>query len=139
MNAEKLEFADGVFDKVVLNLILSVAENPALVMSEALRVLNDKGKILVFDKFIAPGEKVSFGRKILNHITTFVGTDITRCFEDYIKGKPVKILVDEKSILGGHYRIILLEKRRVSDGKQEIRSCFQGEGVPANGSDYNQG
>ncbi|MFX3629509.1 MAG: class I SAM-dependent methyltransferase [Ectobacillus sp.] len=37
MNAEELQFPDGVYDVVILNLILSVVERPAAALSEALR------------------------------------------------------------------------------------------------------
>jgi phosphatidylethanolamine/phosphatidyl-N-methylethanolamine N-methyltransferase len=65
MNAEDLEFENQTFDYVVLSLILSVVENPKKVISEAVRVLNDNGKILVFDKFVK-GEKAGVVRKIFN-------------------------------------------------------------------------
>lgn len=109
MNAENLEFENQTFDGVVLNLILSVAGNPKAVMSEAVRVLNDDGKILVFDKFIK-GEEAGIIRKLLNQLTSFIGTDITRRFEEIIAGLPVVIVRDEDSIFRGNYRIILLEK-----------------------------
>ncbi len=68
MNAEKLEFADKTFDAVVLNLILSVVENPQKAMLEAVRVLRDNRKIVVFDKFLTDNTKPSFARKLLNLI-----------------------------------------------------------------------
>lgn len=109
MNAEDLEFENQTFDYGVLSLILSVAENPKAVMSEAVRVLNDNGKILVFDKFVK-GDKAGIIRKLLNKLTSFIGTDITRRFEDVIAELPVVIIRDEDSIFRGNYRIVLLEK-----------------------------
>lgn len=110
MNAERLEFDDGTFDTVVLNLILSVVEDPRKAMSEALRVLKSNGRILVFDKFLADGAKASFTRKILNVVTSMIGTDINRCLEDIVEGLPVRIIHDEPSLFAGSYRIILLQK-----------------------------
>lgn len=110
MNAENLEFADLGFDYIVLNLILSVAENPRVVMSEAVRVLKESGYILVFDKFIK-GKKAGIARKLFNKLTSFAGTDITRCFEEIAAGLPVSIVKDEGSLFGGNYRIIRLQKR----------------------------
>lgn len=109
MNAEDLEFENQTFDYGVLSLILSVAENPKAVMSEAVRVLNDNGKILVFDKFVK-GDKAGIIRKLLNKLTSFIGTDITRRFEDVIAELPVVIIRDEDSIFRGNYRIVLLKK-----------------------------
>ena len=56
MNAESLGYPDSSFDKIVLNLVLSVAENPKQALSEALRVLKPEGRIVVFDKFLPAGE-----------------------------------------------------------------------------------
>ena len=113
MNAEKLSFPNNTFDIIVLNLILSVAENPQKVMSEAQRVLKPDGRILVFDKFIHSGAKVSGLRKLINSITSSIGTDINRCFEDTLQGLPVNKLRDESLMFGGMYRAIMLEN--VSD------------------------
>jgi phosphatidylethanolamine/phosphatidyl-N-methylethanolamine N-methyltransferase len=109
MNAESLEFVDQWFDYVVLNLILSVAENPKIVISEAIRVLKENGNILVFDKFIK-GKKPGITRKLLNILTSFAGTDITRCFEEIAAGLPVSIIKDEGSLFRGNYRIMVLKK-----------------------------
>ena len=110
MNAEKMELDDEAFDAIVLNLILSVVENPQRAMSEAVRVLKENGRILVFDKFLADGEKPSLARKLLNTVTSLIGTDINRRFGEIIKGLPVQIVHDEPSIFAGSYRIILLQK-----------------------------
>ncbi len=110
MNAESLEFVNQSFDFIVLNLILSVAENPKAVMSEAIRVLKEKGNILVFDKFIK-GKKPGMARKSLNKLTSFIGTDITRCFEEIIDDLPLSIIKDESSLFRGNYRIMVIKKR----------------------------
>jgi ubiquinone/menaquinone biosynthesis C-methylase UbiE len=110
MNAENVTLPDGYFDIVILNLILSVAENPNLVVSEAIRVLKDDGRILVFDKFVKSNHKISFPRKVINNLTVFFGTDINRCFEKIIAGIPLTVIKDTNSFFRGAYRIILLRK-----------------------------
>lgn len=111
MNAEQLQFADGTFDCVVLTLLLSVTENPRGALSEAIRVLRAGGTILVFDKFVRKGKEKGFVRRLLNVFTSFVATDINRCFEDIVAGLPVRTVKDDPSLFGGNYRIILLEKQ----------------------------
>ncbi|KNY28958.1 class I SAM-dependent methyltransferase [Pseudobacteroides cellulosolvens] len=111
MNAEELEFPDGSFDYVVLNLILSVAENPQKVINEAIRVLKGDGQILVFDKFANKSKKISRIRLGVNKVTSFIGTDINRCFEDNICDVPLEIIKDESSFFRGTYRNILLVKK----------------------------
>ena len=110
MNAEKLEFEDGIFDYAIFNLVLSVVENPRLAICEALRVVKDEGEILIFDKFIKRKNKASIFRKFLNKITSQIGTDINRCFEEIVEGLPISIIKDEPSVPTGNYRIVLLKK-----------------------------
>lgn len=109
MNAEHLDFLNETFDYVILNLVLSVVENPRQAMSETVRVLKDDGQILVFDKFVS-GSNVTLARKVTNVLTSFMGTDITRCFDKIVRGVPVKILRENTSLFKGSYKIILLEK-----------------------------
>jgi phosphatidylethanolamine/phosphatidyl-N-methylethanolamine N-methyltransferase len=109
MNAERLEFKDNVFDKVMMNLILSVVEHPRAAMAEALRVLKPGGVMLVWDKFSA-SKKPGSARKILNVITSFIGTDITRNFEEISEGCKFEVLSDTAGMFGGNYRTILLKK-----------------------------
>jgi len=111
MNAEELSFNDCLFDVVVLNLVLSVVGNPGLAMAEALRVLREDGRILVFDKFLPEGKDVSLIRKMLNIITSFIGTDINRRFFDAVRGLPLDIIYDGPVAFSGNYRTILAGKR----------------------------
>jgi len=110
MNAEELAFPDCSFDVVALSLILSVVENPAKAMSEAVRVLKPGGQILVFDKFESNKGKTNYYRRLFNLLTSLAGTDITRRFEDISLGLNLKTLKKEDSIMSGSYKIILLEK-----------------------------
>lgn len=111
MNAEKLNFNDGTFDAIVLNLVLSVVENPHMAMAEAARVLKSNGCILVFDKFLEADKGPTAVRKLLNWITTLIGTDINRSFKDIRGDLPIKVVQDQPALFAGNYRIILLERK----------------------------
>ena len=112
MNAERLEYPDASFDKVVLNLVLSVVENPKQALTEALRVLKPEGSVVVFDKFLPAGEKPSLARRAFNVFTSWLGTDINRRFDEISRGLPLETILDEPSLFGGSYRILLLGKAR---------------------------
>ena len=109
MDAEELGFEDGTFDFAILNLVLSVVENPRLAICESLRVVKGGGEILIFDKFIKDKGKVSIFRKLLNKATSMIGTDINRRFEEITDGLPICIVKDEPSMFNGNYRIILIK------------------------------
>lgn len=110
MNAEHLDFPDHSFDTVVLNLILSVVENPRQAMDEALRVLKPNGTLLIFDKFLNEHATRSPLRNLLNLLTSAIGTDINRKLSDILAGKPVTITHDQPVLLNGAYRAIVIIK-----------------------------
>lgn len=110
MDAMNLSFEDEEFDYVVLNLILSVVPDGNKCLKEAYRVLKPNGKIAIFDKFAGEGQRESLVKALLNKLTTSLGTDINRKFSEISKGINLKILEERKSLFGGMYKIILLEK-----------------------------
>jgi phosphatidylethanolamine/phosphatidyl-N-methylethanolamine N-methyltransferase len=108
-NVEDLK-SDEKFDYVVMNLILSVAENPKAVLREGLRALKDDGRILIFDKF-RRGTRLGVIRRLLNVFTKWIGTDINRRFEEIIDGEPVTVEKREDSMFDGRYQIVVLKKK----------------------------
>lgn len=110
MDGQKLQFADGSFDKVILHLILAVIPDPVACIKEAERVLKLGGKIAVYDKFLAADKNPSLVRKALNLITNFIFTDINRKFEEIVNHTKLKVLKEAAVDFGGNYRIYLLEK-----------------------------
>ncbi|SMF78906.1 Methylase involved in ubiquinone/menaquinone biosynthesis [Paenibacillus uliginis N3/975] len=110
MDAESLKFENEKFDFVILNLILSVVENPQKALLEATRVLSPSGTILVLDKFLDENKKPNILRKALNMITSIFGTDINRRFDEILRSTPLNINHQESSVLNGNYKIIVLEK-----------------------------
>lgn len=109
-NAQELALADASFDAVLLNLILSVVPDAEACLGEARRVLKPGGRIVVFDKFLAPGVANSPARRLANFVTTKLGTDITRRLEDIAGAAGCTIVSDEPSLLGGQYRIAVLRE-----------------------------
>ncbi|WLR52142.1 hypothetical protein LC040_04330 [Bacillus tianshenii] len=65
----------------------------------------------MFDKFL-DAEKPSFLRKGFNTITSAVGTDINRRFENIVGGMPCEIVKHERSLFRGNYQIYVLHKQR---------------------------
>ena len=107
-DALALPLRAGLFDAVVLNLILSVVPDGGACLRQALQMLKPAGRVVIFDKFVRDGARLSLGRRLVNRVTTLIGTDVTRRLGDILGGCACTIVHDEPSLLGGAYRIVAL-------------------------------
>lgn len=105
-----LPFEDASFDVVVLHLILAVVPEPQRVLSEAARVLKPGGQILLFDKFLQPGQRAPL-RRLLNGLSRRMATRMDVVFEDVLSQVPqLTVASDVPSLGGGWFRKIILNK-----------------------------
>lgn len=109
-DAQTLLVPENSCDAAILNLILSVVPDGHTCLQSTLRAIKPGGRLVIFDKFQPDNEKISPVRRCMNFFSTRLGTDITRRLCDILAGCNCKILHDESSLLGGMYRVILLQK-----------------------------
>jgi phosphatidylethanolamine/phosphatidyl-N-methylethanolamine N-methyltransferase len=109
-DAQRLPVSAAAFDAVILNLVLSVVPDGSICLHEAMRSLKPGGRLVIFDKFAPGSGKLSLGRRLLNQLTTLIGTDITRRFSDLALGNEFDLICDEPSLLHGAYRVMLIAK-----------------------------
>ncbi len=119
-DAQAMQVESKSFDAAVLHLILSVAPEGAACFRETLRALKPGGRAVIFDKFAPDSGRVSIQRRLINIFTTLAGTDVTRSFGQIASGGGFEILQEEKSLLGGAYRIILLRKNQIREPAKNI-------------------
>ncbi len=112
MDAQALEFADGSFDAVLFNLILSVVPDGAVAFRKAWRTLRPGGRAAIFDKFLPENSELTPSRRLAGRIVSAFGTDPNRRLSDIIGGVPDLVIgQDVASLLGGLYRILRLYKQ----------------------------
>jgi ubiquinone/menaquinone biosynthesis C-methylase UbiE len=108
-DVQRLPFHDSSFDVAVLHLILAVVPAPPLCLAEAVRVLKPGGQLLIFDKFLRPGE--SGWKHALNPLTRHVATRLDVVFEDVLAAVPgIKVTANDAALAGGWFRLIRIEK-----------------------------
>ncbi|WP_232699433.1 class I SAM-dependent methyltransferase [Brevibacillus daliensis] len=112
MDAQIMAFNNNSFDYVVGSLILSVVPNADKCFQEMVRVLNQSGKIFIFDKFTPENNKLSLSKKLLRPFIRVLGTDIGLNFEElyFRNNKNLKIDEDKPVMMNGMYRKIIISK-----------------------------
>jgi ubiquinone/menaquinone biosynthesis C-methylase UbiE len=109
-DAGQLPFADASFDAVVLHLIVAVIPEPASALREALRVTRKGGCLLVFDKFLRPGETALL-RRLMHPLVSRIATRLDVVWEDVLAQAPGgRQIRDEPALAGGWFRRIELRK-----------------------------
>lgn len=110
-DAQRLPFADACFDQVILHLILAVVPDSQACLRETARVLTSGGQVLIFDKFLQPGQRAPL-RRLLNPLVRRVATRLDVVFEDLLRQTPSLVLEsDQPALAGGWFRLIRLRRR----------------------------
>lgn len=106
-----LPFAAASFDCVVLHLIVAVVSQPGRCLAEAARVIKPGGKILLFDKFLRPGQSAPL-RRAFSPLIGQIATRTDVVFEDVLASIPeLHVRSNEAALAGGWFRLIELEKQ----------------------------
>ena len=109
-DSRTLPFADQSFDVVVLHLIVAVVPQPERCLAEAARVLKPGGQILIFDKFLKPGER-AWLRRSLSFVTAQLATRLNVVFEEVLATVPsLQLVSNEPALVNGWFRLIELRK-----------------------------
>jgi phosphatidylethanolamine/phosphatidyl-N-methylethanolamine N-methyltransferase len=111
MDGHCLEFLDNTFDAVILHLILAVIPDPIRCIKETERVLKPGGKVVVYDKFLRKGRKVTIFHQLANIVANTLFSDITRNFESILSNSKLTVLSDEAADFNGYFRLIMLTNK----------------------------
>ena len=109
-DAQCQPFADASFDAAVLHLILAVVPQPARCLAEIARVVRPGGQVLVFDKFLRPGQLAPF-RRLANGLLRHLATRLDVVFEEALAAAPqLQIVTNQPALAGGWFRLIHLQR-----------------------------
>lgn len=105
-----LPFAEESFDHVVLHLIVAVVPQSAKCLAEAARTLKPGGTIILFDKFLKPGQLAPL-RRAMSPLIGRLATRTNVVFEEILLANPsLEVVSDVPALGGGWFRAIVLRK-----------------------------
>lgn len=109
-DAMDLPYRDRVFDAVILHLIVAVVADSRAALAEAARVTRPGGRLLIFDKFLRPGQSAPL-RRWLSPWLGLVATRTDVVFEELLAATTgLKVLSDEPDLADGWFRRIIVER-----------------------------
>ncbi|MEL5849729.1 MAG: class I SAM-dependent methyltransferase [Candidatus Igneacidithiobacillus chanchocoensis] len=112
-DAENLPMASATCDVVLLHLILAVVPHAEQALAEASRVLRPGGTLLIFDKFLRPGQRAPL-RRLLAPLSGAVATRTDLVFEELLRQHPeLELESDLPAAVGGWFRRLRLQRREV--------------------------
>jgi len=111
-DAMALPFQDAVFDRVIMHLILAIVPTPTAALAEAARVVKPDGLILIFDKFLRPGQRAPL-RRWVSPLIGRIATHTDMVFEDVLAACSMLVVVsDESDAAEGWFRRIVLRRKQ---------------------------
>lgn len=110
-DAQRLPLATASCDAAVLHLILAVVPNPAACLAEAARVVRPGGRILIFDKFLRPGQTAPL-RRLANRLIRHLATRLDVVFEDVMAEQSLlTVHSDRPALANGWFRHVHLRRQ----------------------------
>ncbi len=109
-DSQWLPFCSNIFDVALLHLILAIVPDPIAALRETARVLKPGGCVLLFDKFLRPGQRAPL-RRALSPLAARIATRLDVVFEEVLAAVAgLKLVSDEPALARGWFRSIELMK-----------------------------
>ena len=109
-DAMALPYQDEQFDIVFMHLILAVVPDSFKAISEANRVLKKGGQLIIFDKFLKPGQFAPF-KRFINLFFRHIATNTNVVLEPLLESQPsLKKITDVPVLANGWFRRIECHK-----------------------------
>lgn len=118
MDAEKLEFADGAFDVVMAQYVVTAVPNPEAALDEFARVLRPGGELILLSRVSADAGMRRFIEQRLQPVVRQLGfrTDFAWSrYAQWLAGASTMELVERRPVPPlGHFSLIRFRKRTIA-------------------------
>jgi phosphatidylethanolamine/phosphatidyl-N-methylethanolamine N-methyltransferase len=106
MDAEKLQFADHSFDKVVAMYVMSVVPDPVQVVNEMRRVCRAAGEIFILNHFHSRLPLVRDFERLLSPLSQLAGFRPDMELDAFLRDAHLDVIEMSRANLFGHWKIL---------------------------------
>ncbi len=106
MDAERMDFKDGFFDKVVAMYVVSVAPNPTRVVEEMRRVCKPGGEILIVNHFRSQNPVLALFERLLAPLSKLAGFRPDMALDRFIEETGLEVVSVRGANLFGYWKVL---------------------------------
>jgi phosphatidylethanolamine/phosphatidyl-N-methylethanolamine N-methyltransferase len=123
MDAERMNFPDNSFDKVVAMYVVSVAPHPTRLVNEMRRVCKPDGEIFIVNHFHSPNPIVGGVESLLAPLSRHVGFHPDFCLATFVRETNLEVLDKQAVNLFGYWSLL-----RAGNNKERLRPLLGATG-----------
>ena len=112
MDARRLQFPDGTFDKVFAPYVISVVPDPDKVLAEMRRVCRPGGTVMVVNRFGSPNRLLAAVERLLTPLTNWIGFRLDVPIATVTNAPGLDVVRIERVNLFGVWRLIEVHRRQ---------------------------
>ena len=106
MDAERMNFPDNSFDKVVAMYVVSVVPHPARLVDEMRRVCKPDGDIFIVNHFHSPNPLVGSVESLLAPLSRLVGFHPDFCLQTFVRQTGLEVVEKQPVNLFGYWHLL---------------------------------
>jgi phosphatidylethanolamine/phosphatidyl-N-methylethanolamine N-methyltransferase len=120
MDAERMNFPDDSFDKVVAMYVVSVVPHPRKLVDEMRRVCKPDGEIYIVNHFHSPNPLVGGVESLLAPLSRLVGFHPDFCLETFIRDTKLEVLDKQPVNLFGYWSLLRARNNKQLVGRVSL-------------------
>jgi phosphatidylethanolamine/phosphatidyl-N-methylethanolamine N-methyltransferase len=110
MDARRLRFEDGSFDRVLAPYVISVVPEPEKVMREIVRVCRPGGTVVVVNHFRSPGKVMATVERILTPLSQWIGFRLDLPIERILSTPGLRLVERRDVNLFGNWTLLRFQR-----------------------------